>query len=441
MLRFDRGTLLIDLPDDVARDVPGVEWDSRTSSHRAPAWRAAELVKRLDVARPPWPHEHVSIRRPELRDYQRDALSAWEVAGRRGVVVLPTGAGKTRTAIAAMSATARPTAVLCPTRALVEQWIVALRGAYGGLIGCMSDGSATVGPITILTFESAFRRMDTIGDRFALLVVDEVHHFGSGARAEALECATAPHRLGLTATPWPPGSRTDQLVGPMVFHVPLEALVGGALADFDLTTFHVTLDADERARYAREYGLFMDARDALLRAEATLDVSDVVSRLGRTEPGRRALLGLLRATRIASLPRAKRAAIARLVAQHHDEKILVFAASTDDAYTIGRDLLVPVITAETSKAEREDILEKLRSGAVRIVASARVLNEGIDVPDASVAIVAGAALGVRELKQRIGRVLRPSPGKDRAMVYELVSRRTLEERRANARRRRLDDLH
>jgi superfamily II DNA or RNA helicase len=99
-------------------------------------------------------------------------------------------------------------------------------------------------------------------------------------------------------------------------------------------------------------------------------------------------------------------------------------------------MLIPVITAEVSRREREAILTAFRDRRVRAIASARVLNEGVDVPDANVAIIAAGSLGVREHVQRIGRILRPALGK-RAIAYELVTMGTIDEARTNARRRKL----
>ena len=97
---------------------------------------------------------------------------------------------------------------------------------------------------------------------------------------------------------------------------------------------------------------------------------------------------------------------------------------------------MPVITAETSRKERSEILARFGEGTYRTIASARVLNEGIDVPDARVAIVVSGALGGREHVQRVGRVLRPAAGK-RALVYDLITRDTVDEGRARSRRRHL----
>src|SRR5436190_24142717 len=92
---------------------------------------------------------------------------------------------------------------LVPTRVLLDQWLREIRAVYGCAVGCYGDGVRQLAPLTVATFESAYRHMDQLGDRFGLLIVDEVHHFGSGLRDEALEMTVADARLGLTATPVP----------------------------------------------------------------------------------------------------------------------------------------------------------------------------------------------------------------------------------------------
>jgi superfamily II DNA or RNA helicase len=114
----------------------------------------------------------------------------------------------------------------------------------------------------------------------------------------------------------------------------------------------------------------------------------------------------------------------------------VFTADNSSAYEIARCELIMPITCDIPRAERDDALEAFRRGELRALVSSRVLNEGIDVPDADVAIVVGASAGVRELVQRIGRLLRPAPNK-RAIVYELVTVGTSEVRKARTRRRSL----
>jgi superfamily II DNA or RNA helicase len=113
---------------------------------------------------------------------------------------------------------------------------------------------------------------------------------------------------------------------------------------------------------------------------------------------------------------------------------LVFTADNDTAYAIARAHLVMPLTCDIGRQERDDVLERFRGGELRTLVSARVLNEGLDVPDADVAVIVGGALGEREHVQRVGRLLRPSAGK-RAVVYELVARNTLEVGQARRRRR------
>ena len=196
-------------------------------------------------------------------------MDAWEAFGRRGVVVLPTGGGKARVAIAAMSRVRKASAVLCPTRALVDQWMRELGRWYRGDVGVVGDGQRRIEPITVLTFESAYRHMDTLGDRFAMVVVDEVHHFGTGSRDEALEMCAAPMRLGLTATAprsdSGAASRLGVLVGPTVCEVALADLVGGHLADFEVVRLSMRMSAPEERAYV-EAVLGAVARSRLVQA-------------------------------------------------------------------------------------------------------------------------------------------------------------------------------
>jgi superfamily II DNA or RNA helicase len=119
--------------------------------------------------------------------------------------------------------------------------------------------------------------------------------------------------------------------------------------------------------------------------------------------------------------------------RHRDARVLVFTADNESAYAVAREHLVMPFTCDIGRKEREEVLTWFREGKIRALVSARVLNEGIDVPDADVAIVVAGGLGEREHVQRVGRLLRPREGK-RALVYELVMRNTIEVRMARRRR-------
>jgi superfamily II DNA or RNA helicase len=161
-----------------------------------------------------------------------------------------------------------------------------------------------------------------------------------------------------------------------------------------------------------------------------------VAAASRTAEGRAALEAWRITRALIALTQAKRDALAALLERHADSKVLVFTGDNESAYRIARERLVMPITCDISRSEREEALAAFRSGGVRALVSSRVLNEGVDVPDADVAIVVGGTQGEREHVQRIGRILRPSPGK-RATVYELVAAATSEVKRSDERRRRL----
>jgi len=315
-----------------------------------------------------------------------------------------------------------------PTLALLEQWRRQLIAAYAGPIGQIGDGVRDVEALTVATFESAYRHMATIGHRFGLLIVDEVHHFGSGVRAEALEMSIAPKRLGLTATcPTDPMQleRLSSLVGPVVYQRSMSDLIGSYLAPLSRLTVAVHLTTDERHAYRMNYELFkafeIEARRRLPRAEW----ADLLRFGMKTVAGQRALRAWRGLRALLSYCSEKREVLGRLLDRHHGARVLVFCADNAAAYAIARQHLLMPITCDIGREERARKLERFAAGELRGLVSARVLNEGIDLPSAEVAIVVSAALGEREHVQRVGRILRPGEGKE-ALLYELIARDTVE---------------
>ena len=445
-LVFDRGTLLLrgEIPE--AESLPGVLWDPRVRAWRAPAFRHAELTSELTRRYDGFqdevcPHLAVppSATCPELRPYQAAAVAAWELAGRRGIIALPTGSGKTRTAIAAIAQTRLRTLCLVPTRVLMAQWVNALGQAALGPIGEYGDGRRVEQPVTVATFASAFRNVETLGNRFGLLIIDEVHHFGCGTGDETLEMCTAAARLGLSATPPEVATRRARLhslVGPEVYRASIEELAGRYLASFELVTISVGLSPLERQAYDAEMSVFRPMYRVFFKASAGASWTDFVAAAGKSDAGRRALAAWRRSRLIVRYTSEKRAIVSRLLQRHRDARVLVFGADNDTAYAVAREHLIQPITCDIGPKERERALRRFSKGELRILVSARVLNEGVDVPAADVAIVVGGSQGSREYVQRVGRVLRPSEGKE-AVVYDLVTRGTSEVRRAEEHRRAL----
>lgn len=375
----------------------------------------------------------------EPRPYQRDALRQWLANGRRGVVVLPTGAGKTVVAYMALEQVPVRTLVVVPTIDLLRQWRDGLsKGAGVPLdhVGVVGGGERRVAPVTVITYDSAAMPSRALSE-FGLLIVDEVHHLPAPTyRAIAEKCA-ARWRLGLSATPErSDGGHLDlrDLVGPEVYRrLPSELARSGHIASYRERRIFVDLSPEERMRYdalMAEYRWFLATRRMhLIRGNL---FEQLVKRSASDPAARRALQAHHHARMLALNASGKVDRVSELLDKHRDEKVIVFSEYTAMVRSISERLCLPAITYKTPADERRLILERFRSGRYTKLVTGRVLNEGVDVPDANVAIVVSGSSASREYIQRLGRVLRPKPRE--AALYEIISRRTTEGRSAQRRR-------
>ncbi|MEZ5397950.1 MAG: DEAD/DEAH box helicase family protein [Bryobacterales bacterium] len=442
-LRFDRGTLLLEgLPDD---EVPeGFVYDDRVHLWRAPAlcYRTALAVLHRrgspydDQARAyvPLGRPHRSVRTP--RPYQAEALAAWQRAGRRGVVVLPTGAGKSLVAELCIANADRSALVVAPTLDLVSQWYGALRRAFGEPVGVLGGGVREIEDLTVATYDSAHLYAERIGDRFGLVVFDEVHHLPGPMYALAARSVIAPFRLGLTATLERPDQGhviLDELVGDVVYQRTIRELAGDFLAPYSTEVVPVELSAEERAEHDRAVETFRTFKQDKGIGSGRSGFQQFLRAAGRSEAGRAALAAYRESRRIVQRTPRKLEILADLLAAHRGARCLVFTTDNATAYQVSRTFLVPVVTHRTDPKERRRLLDAFADGTLPVLATSRVLNEGVDLPEAEVAIVLSGTSTVREHVQRLGRILRPKDGKQ-AVMYELVVMGTHEEA-ASARRR------
>jgi superfamily II DNA or RNA helicase len=372
-----------------------------------------------------------------LRDYQEEALEAWRNEGHRGVVVLPTGAGKTVVAIKAIERLEEPTLIVVPTLVLVEQWRARLEEEFGVEVGVVGGGSREVRPITVITYDSAVLRSEELGNRFRLLVFDEVHHLPAASYRRIGTMYAAPYRMGLTATL----SREDgahvslmDYVGRIVYEMEVDELAGVHLADYSIETIHVPLTPEEQREYDNGFSIYrayLQSRG--IRIRSARDYQRFVMRSGRDPEARRALLARNRAMDLAMNSSAKLDYLKRIFQSYPDDKALVFTRHNKLVYRISREMLIPAITHQTPSREREQTLDRFKSGVYRRIVTSQVLDEGVDVPDASLAVVLSGTGSSRQFIQRLGRVLRKGEGKH-ARLVELVSKGTAETRVSRRRR-------
>src|SRR5262249_4400073 len=167
------------------------------------------------------------------------------------------------------------------------------------------DGEHRVAPITVSTYASAVVWAPRIGDRFGLVIVDEAHHVGAWCPHEVLEMLTAPARLGLTATPPLHATMLERHLGPIVFSIGIDALVGDSLAEYALHTIPIILDASERARYRTLRGHFGAFYSQALRNEPGLPWRRFMQAAGRSERGRDALAAWRASRAVLAYPSGK----------------------------------------------------------------------------------------------------------------------------------------
>jgi superfamily II DNA or RNA helicase len=431
-LWFDKGTLL--LKGEVG--TPYGKYDPRSSCYRLKAshykdalgyFKESKIRLEDDVPNPP-PLEQITSNL-ELRTYQNKALDNWRRAGNRGVLVLPTAAGKTFIALKAIELLKVQTLIVVPTLDLIDQWKRRVRECLGIEAGVIGGGESTVRMVTVSTYDSAYVQAAHLGNKFMLIVFDEVHHLASPGYMQIAEMYIAPYRMGLTAT----YERSDQrhallplLVGDPVYSIAIEELTGKHLAPYTYKKIAVELTPSEQQTYEAEMSVFKNyLRERKIVLKSASDFQRFIMTTGRDPRAREALIARNRALRVAVNSEAKLNLLAEKLETHRNAKTLIFTLYNDLVYTISRRFLIPAVTYQTPRQERREILANFGNGKYKVIVTSQVLDEGVDVPDASVGIVLGGTGSTREYVQRLGRLLRKQEGKT-AKLLEIISKETVE---------------
>jgi len=436
-LKFDSGTLILENADEKSSVPQAFVWDARTRQFRAPAYLYREIIK--EFIRTKTPYEDAAKNYAafdfkqkyhiEPRPFQVASVEAWQASERCGVIVLPTGAGKTHVATMAIEMCKRQTLVVVPTLDLMNQWYDLLVSTFNAEIGLIGGGFYEIGALTVTTYASAFRHQERLGNQFGLIIFDEAHHLPSEGYKYAAEFAIAPFRLGLTATP----ERADggeefleELIGKFVFRLEAQQLAGEYLADYIIERVEVDLSDEEREAYARERKIYTDFRRAKNLPYGQEGWRMFLIHSAKSEDGRRAMKAYRNYKKIALGTESKIQVLQDLLVRHKHDKVLIFTAENEMVYRISNDYLIPAITHETNVKERKFWLDAFNNGDVLALATSKVLNEGVNIPDASVAIILSGSGSSREHIQRLGRILRKK-GDKQATLYEVVTRNTTEE--------------
>ena len=393
----------------------------------------------------------------ELRPWQREALAAWRSSGRRGIVAAATGTGKTRLALAAIQDFRGPSAkviVVVPRINLAEQWRDVLRlqlrlgPADLGSIGGSSPKFRYSQSVVVAVINSARRQLTTIADHWhrqgnrVMLIVDECHWAGSDQSRSLFE-ADFDATLGLSATPERADDGFDELLvpslGPVVFRYPLRsALDDGLLAPLQSLCIYVDLTALEQDEYRRASKRIdalrreVEARHPSLAASGALSLGSL-ARIAREDDDARRLKSLLAERSRGLAAAAARVSVVRDLATSDaldGRRTIIFNETIAQAESVQRVLTDAGRPSEMdhsrlTPAARAQAQRRFREGTTDILVAVRTMDEGIDVPEANLAVIVSGTLNPRQRIQRIGRVVRPAGGA--AVVASILARGTTEE--------------
>jgi DNA excision repair protein ERCC-3 len=337
-----------------------------------------------------------------LRDYQVEAIDTFHggPGAGSGVIVLPCGAGKTLVGVGAMVRLGMRTLILCTGHTALQQWKREIldRTTLGeDQVGEYSADRKELRPVTLTTYQLLTYKTRKMTEpahfrlfhdaRWGLVVYDEVHLLPAPIFREAAQLQ-ARRRLGLTATlVREDGLETEvfALVGPKRFDLPWKSLEHqGWIANARCVELRVPLPENDRLRYAT--------------ASATEKF-----KIAATNP-------------------RKGVVVEDLLKRHEDVQVLLLGTYVEQLAFVARRFGIPVVTGDTSAADRDRLFGAFRAGELRVLALSKVGNFAIDLPSATVAIQISGSWGSRqEEAQRLGRILRPKAHDNQAVFYTVVT--------------------
>ncbi len=443
-LRYDKGTILIS--GNV--HIPFTSVDPRTHSLRAEGLDYQNIIEYLKRSEIEYddnkvldliPSPNISIdeansQHISLRDYQKKALDNWAKAAKRGCVVLPTGAGKTVIGVKAIEMVNSASIVIVPTIDLMDQWTSVLSKYFPHIkIGNLGGGSDDIQAITVSTYDSAYIRASSLGNKFSLIIFDELHHLAAPGYRSIAERFASPFRLGLTATI----EREDNL------HKDFPRLVGGGvvfqahvgdlardkhLASYEIERRQVEMLPEEVEEYKKNLGVYQLSLKRLgLRMNYTGAFRRLIMMSGRNPIARQAILARNKAMDVALNSKSKIEELRKILSENKGLKTIIFTQHNKLVFEISDRFLIPFITHKSIKAERQDALNGFKEGRYNALVTSKVLDEGVDVPDAELGIIVSGTGSSREFIQRLGRLLRPKPDSNKkAKLIEIISSGTRE---------------
>lgn len=371
------------------------------------------------------PKNHWALK-TKPREWQSAALKCW-LSGHKGVVSVVTGGGKTIFAFLCMDAFNRKHPdgryiILVPTITLLDQWYVSLQEDFGVAeteIACFSSQEKASRPakINLLVINTGRTTVKKLSQgQPCFLIVDECHRAGSPENAKAL-VGTFSAALGLSATPereYDEGFQKHVVpaLGPVVFEYDyVQAFEDKVITPFDLINVRIDFLAHEKEEYDK-----LTKRAAVLFKKAKTDLEAEI----------KLKYVLQKRAGVSAQARMRIPVAARIADEHRGTRTIIFherVSAATTLYTIlkKRNHSVSLYHSKIAPNWRRDNLRLFRQGVFDVLVSCRALDEGMNVPETAVAVIASSTASQRQRIQRLGRVLRPARGKSKATIYTLFA--------------------
>lgn len=383
----------------------------------------------------------------KLRDYQKEAISAWVANEYHGFYVMATGTGKTWTAIfsAVRLMEEHPSmVVICaPYKHLVKQWAEdVVKAVQDAVIIMVSSENhnweqqltqaivrqrlkketkiIVISTITSFNLER-FQRTIKKSKQEKLLIVDEAHRFTN--RSETIK-EQFKYMLGLSATPFSgkdtaKGKELMAFFGGQVYDLPIEKALGKFLVNYYYHPIFVNATEDEEARFRKKSAQVASC----FRNGKCIDPENLA-------------LHLRSRLRIISMAQEKVDKIEAILGCVEEKDHFIVYCGDGRLYDDNDDEIRHIqfvkrklsklgykasqFTASENMAERMDLVEAFNEGAIDALAAIRCLDEGINIPSITGALILSSNDDYREFVQRRGRILRTYGDKKYANIYDVI---------------------
>jgi len=369
----------------------------------------------------------MTVHKNEVKDKeQKKALNSWAKHGYIGSIIAGTGFGKSRCGVLAIKKLLQPAEralVLVPTTQLQDQFAEEFK---------KWDAEDVLEHTDIICYQSAYK-LEAM--HYAIVVCDEIHLGISPKYRRFFENNTYDRLLCMTATTPEEDEYRAYLtnLAPTRYKITLDECVKlGLVADYEIICIPVSLTEEEQKAYKKANNLFVQSKyklgqfDAFTQAKLILD-KKIAGDAGAAKMFYKAIRD--RAT-VVNHATSKISKSKELLEKHTNDKVLIFSGTTAFTDTMAEELKGLSYHSKKSKKQREQILEDFKSNKNKVLCSAKALNQGFNVQDASVGIIAGLTSKALPMVQRVGRLLRLNKDKV-GKVYILYVKGSQEEKWLN----------